>query len=277
MQSLPLPTRLLSLLPAIALLMLMYSRGVVTAAEPSIPPQLPQEVDSLAQELRRLQASPDPATRQQLMERHWSMMQEHMRSVRMISDMSMHGCSDWMMMGPGMKSPGMMGPAGSGGCHWMEHGMMDQGGWGMPSSMSPERYGKLMQGTMQQMRQQMTGIAAEKNPTKRQQLVRGHYEFMYRSMQTMRGMGWMWAPNSTASLPEAVSAGATLVSKYCTQCHAAPSPTLHTSEEWSQVTSRMREHMQAQTGTAMPYLKTPDAAELDRITEYLGKHATAAR
>lgn len=128
---------------------------------------------------------------------------------------------------------------------------------------------------MQQLHQQMATIAAERDPAKRQVLIREHYESMYRNMQTMRGTGWMWAPNSVTSLPEAESRGAQLVTTICSQCHAAPSPALHTSIEWSKVTLRMREHMDDLSGSAVPTLKVPSAAELDSIAGYLGKHAAA--
>ncbi len=258
------------------------------AAQSPTTAQLQQQVEELGKQLALVQNSSDPAARQLAMQRHWSMMQEHVRSARMMPGMRTHGCVDWMMMDPHMLGHGMMGQSSDEGCRWMGHGMMGMGSmgtgmmgsgqewWGMPSGMQPERYGRQMQGIMQQMHQQMAGIAAEKDPAKRQALIREHYESMYRSMQSMRGMGWMWTPNSAVALPDAQSPGAQLVAKYCSQCHAAPSPTLHTNAEWSAVTSRMREHMHDMSVGAKPDLKMPSAPELYAITEYLGKHAAAA-
>ncbi len=226
------------------------------------------------------------------------MMLEHMRSTRMLPGMAANGNVDWMMMDPNMMGSDMMGSRGTAGRGWMEHGWMGhgmmgmghmgpgmmgpgmmgsgQGWWGMPSGMPSDQYRRQMQGMMQQMHQQMTAIAAEKDPAKRQALIRDHYETLYRGMQSMRGMGWMWAPNAAATLPDSQSAGAQLVTKYCSQCHAAPSPALHSNSEWNAVTSRMRDHIHDLSGSAMPDLKTPSAAELDAITDYLGKHAAAA-
>jgi cytochrome c5 len=202
------------------------------------------------------------------------MMQQHMQSVRQMPGVGARGCTDWMMM-----DPSVMGPGGNGGCGMTGHGMMGQGmgpgmmGWGMPSALTAGSYQQQMQGHMQRMHEQMAAIAAEKDPTKRQALMRSHYESMYRQMQTMRGMGWMWAPNAAASLPDAKSRGGQLVTEYCSQCHAPPAPSLHTKDEWGQVTSRMREHIDERAAGAGPGVKVPSASELDAIDEYLGKHA----
>lgn len=285
---------LLSLLCAAALFGATTTSGSAAAAEPPTTGQLQQQVDALSKQLGQLQNTTDPAAREQAMQQHWLLMQEHMRTARMMPGMSASGCADWMMMDPSMMGPGMMGQGGMAGCDWMGHGMMGpgmmgkdmmgprmmepgMGRWGMPSSMSPDAYGRHMQGTMQQMRTQMAAIAAEKDPARRKALIREHYESMYRNMQTMRGMGWMWAPNTQSSLPDAGSPGSQLVARYCSQCHATPAPSLHTSAEWSQVTSRMREHIRDLAGGAVPDLKTPSASELDAITEYLGKHGAAVR
>ena len=253
------------------------------AATPSAPDQarieeLQQQVDALDQELSRLKSASDPSAQQQGMRRHWSMMQDHMRSVRTMPGMHAQGCSDWMMMdrsmmGPGMMDSGMMGH-GMMDCPMMGHGMPSGGMWGMPSHMTPGLYQSQMQGHMAMMRNQMAAIAAEKDPTKRNALLREHYETMYRDMQTMRGMGWMWAPNAAASLPDSESQGARLVATICSQCHAPPSPALHTRSEWAEVTARMRQHMQQQANAAGSGVKIPSAAELDKITRYLAEYSS---
>lgn len=272
------------------LLLAMSTRAATppSTAEPTVR-QLQEQVDALSQELAQLKSAPDPAARQQAMQQHWSMMQNHMGTMRMMPGMGAKGCSDWTMMGPNMMGPGMR-QGGSSSCGgWMGHGMMGPGmmaggmmgpgmmGWGMPSSMTPDVYQSQMQSHMQRMHKQMAAIAAESDPAKRQALIREHYEGMYRDMQTMRGMGWMWAPNAAASLPEAKSQGALLVATYCSQCHATPSPSIHTQTEWTQVTSRMREHIDQQANGAGPDVKVPNASELAEITEYLGKHAAGVR
>ncbi|MDM0109580.1 hypothetical protein QTH97_31975 [Variovorax sp. J22R24] len=70
-------------------------------------------------------------------------------------------------------------------------------------------------------------------------------------------------------LPDAKSAGAKLVSTYCAQCHAAPTPTLHTAMEWSSVAQRM--HMQMDS--RWQSVNTPTEQEMDRIVAYMQKHA----
>lgn len=46
---------------------------------------------------------------------------------------------------------------------------------------------------------------------------------------------------SKISLPEPESAGAKLVKKFCSDCHAPPSPMAHTADEWPNVLYRMQE------------------------------------
>lgn len=42
-----------------------------------------------------------------------------------------------------------------------------------------------------------------------------------------------------ADLPEPRSASATLIAKYCAQCHALPTPLMHSATDWPGVTRRM--------------------------------------
>jgi len=262
------------------------------AATPSTPDQdriveLQHQVDALSQDLSRLRSAPDPQAQQQAMQQHWSMMQGYMRSVRGMPGMHAQGCTDWMMMdptmmgsgmmGPGMMGPGMMGPGMAGGCPMMGHGMGSGGMWGMPSHMTPSQYQSQMQGYMQQMQHQMAAISREADPARRDALLRKHYQSMYRDMQSMRGMGWMWTPHAAASLPDRESQGARLVATICSQCHSPPSPSLHTQAEWAGVTARMRQHMQDQNGAAGAGVRIPSPAELDVITRYLAGHATDAQ
>jgi hypothetical protein len=263
--------------------------NTATAAAPATTEQariadLQHQVDALDQELARLKSASDPAAQQQVMQRHWSMMQGYMRSLRGMPGMGAQGCTDWMMMdpgmmGPGMAGPGMMGPGMMGedmcGGQMWGHGMEQGGMWGMPSHMNPGMYQSQMQGHMQHMRSQTAAIAAEKDPARRQALMREHYQSMYRDMQTMRGMGWMWTPNAAASLPDRDSQGARLVASICSQCHSPPSPSQHTATEWSAVTARMRQHMQDQNSAAGGGVRIPSPSELDEITRYLEGHAAA--
>jgi hypothetical protein len=168
------------------------------------------------------------------------------------------------MMGSGMMGPGMM----------MGHGMgAGMPRWNMPSGLTPKAYQQGMQAHMQGMQTRMAAIAAETDPAKRRALMQQHYESMYRDMQTMRGMGWMWAPDAAAPLPEQNSAGAKLESRYCSQCHAAPSPSLHARAQWRAVIGRMRGHIADTTAAAGSGIKVPTRAELDAIDDYLEHHA----
>jgi hypothetical protein len=234
--------------------------------------ELQDQVDALNRELARLEAR-DPAAQRQAMENHWSMMQGHMQSTRQMSGMGARACGDRMMMEPGRMDAGMMG-ARMMNCTMMGHGMgMEVPGWKLPAGLAPGAYQQRMHVQMQRMRSQMSAISSETDPATRQVLMREHYETMYRDMQTMRGMGWMWGP--AAPLPEPDSPGARLVTQYCGQCHVPPSPDLHTSSEWSQVTQRMRAHIGEQAAKEGTAVQVPSAADLDALSDYLGEHAEA--
>lgn len=78
---------------------------------------------------------------------------------------------------------------------------------------------------------------------------------------------------SVAALPQPDSHGARLVGAYCTQCHGAPSPVLHYSEEWRTVAQRMYGHMQR--FSARVYAPSDD--EFAAIVAYLQSHAADVR
>jgi hypothetical protein len=116
-------------------------------------------------------------------------------------------CSDWVMMDSSLMGVGktwstMWGPDMAG-CGWTGHGTPKDTMWGMPRGMSPKTYHSQMQPNMQRMNSQMAAISKEADPKKREALMREHYATMYREMQSMRGMGWMWAAGAATSLPEA--------------------------------------------------------------------------
>jgi hypothetical protein len=260
---------------------LMYGTPAVPAGSAGADDEaqlrvLQQQVESLSKELADLKKAQGAADQQQAMQRHWSLMQEHMRTLAQMPGFNSAGGSNGMMMGQGsMMGPGMMGPGmmlGQG--MMMGHGMRPgMPGWTMPSGVTPKAYQQSMQAHMQGMRTQMAAIAAETDPGKRRVLLQQNYDSMYRDMQTMRGMGWMWKLDAGASLPDRDSKGAKLESQYCSQCHAAPSPSLHAREEWSAVIGRMRGHIADTTGAAGSAIKAPSRAELDVIDNYLEHHA----
>lgn len=225
--------------------------------------QLQKQVADLSKELARLKETTGPQAQHQAMQQHWQMMQEHMRTMGQMPGMMAGDRGHAQMMDHGMMGKEMMGKGMGAG-----PGMK---GWALPPGMTPQTYRQQMSGHMQAMRAQMAAISAEKDPEKRQALMREHHDAMYRDMQAMRGMGWMWAPQGT--LPDAGSKGAKLVSTYCSQCHAPPSPSLHTGKEWAELTPRMRAHIKlARSGTGTG-VKEPTVAEMDAILKYLGEHA----
>ena len=225
---------------------------------------LQNQVDALDVDLARTNSG-DLASQQEAIQHHWSL---HMRSMQQMPGLAARACSDWMLVGPDMVYGGAVGSGVR--CPMMGHGMGPRSAeWALPGHISPSRYRQQMQGLVQTMHRRMSAIAAEKDSTKRHALLREHYEATYRDMQTMRGMGWMW---ETAALPDAGARGAKLVSDYCGQCHAPPSPTLHTGKEWSDVTHRMRAHL-GDAGTSGADVRMPRAKELDVISDYLGRHA----
>jgi hypothetical protein len=98
---------------------------------------------------------------------------------------------------------------------------------------------------------------------------------MYRDMQTLRGMEWMWGQVSGAPLPDAGAPAARMFAGYCGQCHSPPSPALHTRVEWQQTLQRMRGHIAAQSGPMDTGVRVPSAEEFDVLSQYLDDHAAA--
>ncbi len=236
--------------------------------------ELEQRITALRRQLDELNSTKDAASRRRIMQQNWQGMQNYMGQMHERWGMG----SSWMM------GPGMMQGSQSG--SWMMGCPMIGGsntGWMLPKSVDADQYGRQMREHMQRMQEQMRKIAQTTDPQERQHLMQEHWQSMYQDMQTMRGMGWMWnghmmgpgmmmppgAPTPSATpLPDADSAGAKLVSTYCTQCHAAPQPTLHTSMEWTAVTQRMHEHMNG----GWQGIKTPSTEEMKTILVYMQQH-----
>jgi cytochrome c5 len=232
--------------------------------------EMRQRLQTLQQQLDQLNSTRDPPARQRLMQQNWQGMQDYM---------------GWMRRRWGVGYPWMTGYQGTG-CP-MCGGQMIGGsagvGWQVPQGMSPATYWQQMRDHTQVMQQQISGIAQSTDSLGRQRLLQEHWQDMYQHMQTMRGMGWMWAgpmmpgmmwrpmPGAANAqpLPEPESRGATLVTTYCTQCHAAPSPSLHTAADWANVTSRMQLHM----SSGLSGIKTPTEEEMRMILAYMQQHA----
>lgn len=241
---------------------------------------LKAQADSLSRQLDQVPKATSTQRQQELASQHWLHMQQYMRSFpsmgcpmcgammggMMVGGPGMYGgaMGGSMMHGPGMHG-GMMGCPMMGG---------DGHGWPMPMGMTPDSYHSAMAAQMRAMRELLAKAQSTADPAERDRLMQQAWDGMYRNMQTMRGMSWMWMPGDQArsALPDATSQGARLEDVYCSQCHAPPSPSLHTATEWSAVASRMRGHMQ-DAGSAGQGVKIPTESEFDTIVDYLGKHA----
>jgi cytochrome c5 len=84
-------------------------------------------------------------------------------------------------------------------------------------------------------------------------------------------------------LPDPGGAGATLVAKYCAQCHDLPSPAMHSAAEWPAIADRMFRRMSMMGGMGMMGgmrgmmdIEAPSATEQETIVAYLQKHALAS-
>ena len=242
--------------------------------------ELQSRIRALQEQLDKLGSAKDSPSQRRLMQQNWQSMLDYMQ--RMQSMPWMMGEPDDMgpgMMGPGMMGRGMMGRRRPG--DWMMGCPMvggPAGGWQLPPDVDAEQYRSQMLENMKLMHDQMAQIWSTTDPAERQMLLQEHWQDMYRNMQTMRGMGWMWGGpgpggQSAARLPDADSRGAKLVSRYCTQCHAQPSPQLHTASEWKAVTSRMKLNMRNLRKSNWRGVKIPTDAEMQSIVEYMQKFA----
>jgi hypothetical protein len=252
------------------------------AADQTTIQQLQKQVDDLDAEFTKLKSAAGADLQNQIVQRHWGMMLDHLRSTRIMPGLGDTGCTDWMMMDANVTGPGMMGSGRSMGCGILGHGTTASGvtgngikDWKLPASMTPDSYQRRLQDPVHAIHQQMAAIVTEKNPTKQQALVREHYDTMYRHIQMTRGMGWMWTPDEAAPVFADGSPQSQLVVKYCAQCHATPPPSIHTQDEWLQVTSRMRGHIYDRAAAWGGGVKVPDTLELEKIEDYLV--ATTAR
>ena len=232
--------------------------------------ELRQRLQTLQQQITELNATTDTALRQRLMHQNWQGLQDYMRWMR-----DRWGVGYPWMMGDRMMGDRMMGGPMMGGTRGAA--------WPLPQGMGPAQYQQQLRDHMQWMQEHMNVIGQTVDSQQRQRMLREYWQTMYQRMQTMRGMGWMWAgpmgpgmmwrpmpgAGTAKPLPEPGSRGATLVGTYCTQCHAAPSPTLHTSAEWAGVTRRMLQHMQS----GLTGIKTPSEEAMRVILDYMQRHA----
>jgi cytochrome c2 len=94
-----------------------------------------------------------------------------------------------------------------------------------------------------------------------------------------RMMGDVLPPGiDPALLPEPQSQGASLLVRYCSQCHKLPGPGMHTEEEWPAVVERMNRRMQmmggrGMMGMMMGRVEAPEPSELQVLVRYLQTYA----
>lgn len=138
----------------------------------------------------------------------------------------------------------------------------------------------VLQQQIDELDRELARLKALRDPTA-QQSTQSHWPMMQgnmRPMQPMAGMsargssGWTGAQSGAAALPDAESPGAELMHTYCSQCHAPPSPALHSTSEWNEVIARMRSHMK-EFAAAGVGVKVPSESELQTLDAYLGEHA----
>ncbi len=233
-----------------------------------------RQIEALQEQIDALGETEGAQPRQRLVQQNWASMLEYMQGMQSMPWM-MHGRE----MGPGMMGRGMMGWHDPG--DWMTGCPLvggPGGGWELPADVDAEEYRSRMLENMQLMHDQMATIWSTPDPADRRRLIQEHWQGMYRNMQTMRGMGWMWGGpmpggQAASSLPAPDSEGAKLVSRYCTQCHAQPSPRLHTASEWEAVVSRMENNMKNFRKRDWRGVEIPSNAEMKDILEYMQKFA----
>ena len=81
-----------------------------------------------------------------------------------------------------------------------------------------------------------------------------------------------------AALPDAQSAGARLLERYCVQCHYLPNPSMHSPQHWPHVVERMVRRMRGEgnIGSEMKELmgdvSAPSDDEVADLVEYLRRN-----
>ncbi|MFH1816052.1 MAG: hypothetical protein ABIF28_18065 [Pseudomonadota bacterium] len=95
--------------------------------------------------------------------------------------------------------------------------------------------------------------------------------------------GWLsriLPPSMTAAaLPEPDSPAATLMARYCVQCHHLPSPAMHHPDKWPKIVGRMVVRMRGSgnRGALMKHMMggggAPDEEEVHMLTGYLRRNA----
>jgi cytochrome c5/outer membrane murein-binding lipoprotein Lpp len=260
---------------AVSLLVACSTQNVMPPAQDAARAQTLQAfVDDLSQDLAKLSHAPDPAAQKQEMQAYWDMLQKQLQYIRDLPGVQHRDCRDWMALDPtvGGRPPLVSGMD----CGLMSHDMGPAQTWSLPADLTPELFGIMMQRHLETLRAQVAAVVAEPDRARRLDLVRQHYETRYQDMQTIRGRSWMWAARSTAPDNGPQDLGASLLADYCSQCHAAPAPGLHTQAEWHGITRTMHDIIQTHAGVPPGGVRMPSPAEFNLIVDYLEAHARPA-
>jgi len=261
-------------------LALIAALGLVFAACASTPSDTGQlevknlqaQVGDLSRQLAALQRA-QPADQPAEMDGYWDMLKKQLQYARNLPGVESHSCKDWMLVDPmiaGSEPARAIKPCPT---------VHDSGpvlGWELPANLTPHLFGLMMQQQLGPISAQVDAIAAENDPVKRTDLYRRLYETRYQDIQTVLGRDWMWTPRDASTLPEPNSLGAELLVSYCSQCHNAPSPSLHTQAEWMAITHKMHDIIGTQSQAQVMEIRMPSQDEFSLIVNYLEFHAHAA-
>ena len=219
--------------------------------------EIRQRLDSLSRQIDQLEATSDAASGQQRMQENWLALQDYL---------------GWMHGKWGSGPPWLLGTEATKDTAWLTCPALGGTGapWLTPEATSPKQYAQQMRESLRHANEQASQLAQASDLQQRRRLAQELWHALYRDVQTMRGLGWMWGssmkggdtlgpglwdatPGERASaLPDPASPGAKLAADYCTQCHAAPAPTLHTREEWAGVLGRMHRNVERVPGIRAP-------------------------
>lgn len=240
------------MIPAL-LLWLSFAAGAAAPTDAQVAGLLDQ-VRGMHVVLVRLDRA-DGAEARALMEQHWRGVQQYMDALLRVT---------------APRAPAKGQPDCRVGAAWTP--------LALPADVDVYLYRAVMTGLDLRMRLELGQIRASESPAERALRLQAHWNAAYQDLQHLRGLGWMfsrWMPAERDGrvLPDPDSPGARHVEFYCTQCHAAPPPSLHRAGEWQALTAAMSRHM-ARSDTPIPIcVSVPPAPDARALTEYLQRHA----
>jgi len=147
---------------------------------------------------------------------------------------------------------------------------------GLPSRIDIAGYSAKMGDILLHWREALMAIHQLAPGDARAQRMQQYAQAADRDLDSLRVQLWLGphtAPTAEQDLPEAPSEGAYLVRHYCSQCHAAPAPALHTASEWYDVAASMRTHIGIANAGRVAAAQPPSALEMNLIETYLQTYA----